>query len=48
MIFEEGPATFIMPDGSQFDVVLEHREITFDSNGTPVMYTFTPVPAEED
>lgn len=48
MIFEEGPAKFIMPDGSEFDVMLSKHEITFDSYGVPVMHTFTSVPAEED
>ena len=47
MIIEEGPAKINKPDGSEFDVVLGKREIQFGIDGCPVMYTFTPVPAEE-
>jgi hypothetical protein len=47
VIIEEGPAHIIMPDGTEFDVVLTKRHITFDADNYPIMQTFTPVPAEE-
>jgi hypothetical protein len=48
VIIEEGPAKIILPDGTEFEVILGKREITCDIAGRPVSYTFTPMPKEED